>query len=161
MQREEFIKLREVTEQKNLITAGDLSDQSDRTLLFGYNTDRSDLHVYMKDKKIYTTCYYKDFQTEKIRIKEMYKINVKENSAYIPGKRAFIECCDYEFCKLLAERGEDVTFLSPDLSDFNEELASKPNHGNYYGLTWDDYTAQLREEINETESQYENNDIDR
>jgi len=134
-----------------LITVDDLTDKSDRTLIYGYTCDqdtyrhvhlRDAWHVYLKDGKIITLLYTWYLHTplnvypntvdgiyggDGEPCKYEYKIiDVKRNSNYIPDKCIDPESCDFEFCKLLKQAGQHLPFTGkPD-----DELQDLK----YYGL---------------------------
>lgn len=87
-----------------MITIDDLVNQNDRTVLYGYNCDSATWHVYIKDKEI-RICkyYYKDTPTIVI-IDDIYD--------YVPDKRLYPECCDFEFCSLLRKHNIDLPFTT-------------------------------------------------
>lgn len=104
MNKEELKKL--VHASSKTVVIDDLEDKSDRTLLYGYELDRTTKHVYLKDGKIFVVIYgYGEPPRE---------IGVEDNESYIPRKRIYPEKSDYEFCKLLVERGYSLTFLPFD-----------------------------------------------
>lgn len=107
----------------SLITIDDLKNKKDRTLLYGYTCDRSTWHVFVKDGKITVVVYKYDDKEEDIKGFAVYS-----NSQYIPDKRLYAECCDFEFCSLLVDRGVNLPFTSPS---FNKKQKRKQ----YYGVT--------------------------
>lgn len=114
MNKEEFISLNNYNKS---ITIDDLNDKSDRTLLYGYDFDRETFHVYIKDREIVSVSYYLDEEP-----KLTYISFSKDN--YLPVKRIYPEASDYEFCKLLKERGYELPFLP-----FNGEREEKQFYG--------------------------------
>ena len=103
-------------EDKNtLITIDYLDDQSERTLLYGYDCDRNTWHTYIKDGEIKTVIYGFNEQP--------YERFVEYNHHYVPNKRLYPSACDYEFCKLLKLKGVSLPFTT-----FEERT-----HKQYYG----------------------------
>lgn len=88
-----------------LVTAAELENKQDRTLLFGYNLDRSTWHVYLKDGEIITV-KYEGWKQEPV----LERIEVTENRLYLPSKRLYPACCDFEFCSLLKMAGCNLVF---------------------------------------------------
>jgi len=85
-----------------VIQTRDLHNQVDRTLLYGYTTERDTWHVYLLNKEIFCVRYeYK---------KSPVKMIVVSDVDYIPNKRLYPSMCDYEFCKLLSDRGVSLPF---------------------------------------------------
>lgn len=68
MKKEEFEKLKLVDLKKEtVITAKDLINQKDRTLLYGYG--RETFHVYIKNFKIHTVVYQNDYTSDIVKPK--------------------------------------------------------------------------------------------
>lgn len=102
MNKEDFEHLLEkVSPYETILSVDDLHDKSDRTLLMGdYGHFR--WHVYLKNKKIRVADY------EGYSLIERF---VESNLDFAPNSYTFYpEYCDYEFCKLLIERGVDMEF---------------------------------------------------
>lgn len=104
MTREEYeVELNRVNKKMDeVIDASMLMNKNDRTLLYGYTCDRLTWHVYIKDgvihKVLYGTSWDRDGEMP------VTEYEVKYNCDYIPNKRIYPECCDLEFCTLLAQR---------------------------------------------------------
>lgn len=113
MNKKEFMKLH--TYHMKIII-DDLEDKSDRTLLYGYDQYRTTQHVYIKDGKIFAVDY--DYNGP------LREISISDNKDYIPWKRIYPEKSDYEFCKLLIERGHNLPFLP-----FDESVKHKKFYG--------------------------------
>jgi hypothetical protein len=60
MDFDDFLKLGAVRYRGPLVAASELSDRTDRTLLFGYTCDRQTFHVYLKDGEINRIVYDRD-----------------------------------------------------------------------------------------------------
>lgn len=104
MLKEEYQKLNGTDKIKSLVLASDLIDKSNRTLLYGYTCNRDTWHVYIEEGAIHTVWY-----KYKCKPEERY---VADNYDYVPDKRLYPECCDYEFCKLIKEYGIDLPFTT-------------------------------------------------
>lgn len=102
-----------------------------KTLLYGYTCERETFHVYIKDEEIYVVTYDVDYSSrDNIRPKNMRQIKVTSNHDYVPDKRLYPERCDYDFCRLLKEKGIDLPFTAwTDNIDNSRE---------YYGFTLED-----------------------
>jgi hypothetical protein len=103
MYKEEYEILTEKVSERTIIIS-DLVNDLDRTLLYGYTCDRDTWHVYIKQNCIYTVIYEYE--------KEPVQVEVNKDEDYIPNKRLYPECCDYEFCKLLKEKGVYLPFTT-------------------------------------------------
>ena len=96
-------ELENLTNRKSrVITANDLVDKSDRTLLYGYTCSRDTFHVYLKNGEIETVLY--GYNQSPVA----YKVN--SNHDYVPDKRVYPEDCDIEFAKLLHDCGVEIVF---------------------------------------------------
>jgi hypothetical protein len=100
-----------------VFTAEHLNDKTDRTLLYGYTCDRASWHVYIKDGNIHTVMYFSDKDTQ--------EIFVQYNHDFVPDKRLYPECCDFEFCALLKRDGCSLPF-----TNFQDRPVSKTFWGN-------------------------------
>ena len=107
MNKHEFEMLKNIEIVSSKLTIDDLEDKSDRTLLYGYTCNRDTWHVYVLDREIIAVMY---------GFGEMREIHVEEDTDYVPDKRLYAECCDFEFCALLTERGVYLPFTT-----FNED----------------------------------------
>lgn len=123
----EFVKNTDKIDE--LISVKDLLNTKDRTLLYGYTCARETFHVYLKNNEIHTVMYNNDYSGDYKKPKDMRELTIKSNYDYVPDKRLYPEACDYEFCKLLKERGINLPFTT-----FNEERIFQ----DYYGLTLED-----------------------
>jgi len=94
------------------LSGKDLNDQTDRTLLYGYTCDRESWHVYLRDGEIVVLIYMNESDPE--------ILTVLSNHDYIPNKRLYPECCDYEFCNLLS-KDRDVVLPFTVWMDLREE----------------------------------------
>lgn len=100
-----------------LVRGKDLRDQEARTLIYGYDVDRNSFHVYLSyNGKICAVLYsYPDkilstWDEDSAGFPE----GVTTNLEWIPNKRVYPECCDYDFCRILQERGVDVPYTTYD-----------------------------------------------
>jgi len=98
MTKNEFESL--INKKSKLITVDDLINNNPRTLLSGYTLNRESFEVDLTwDQNIEVTIDNKP-------------VNVNFNENYIPSKRVYPEESDYEFCKLLIDRGVDIPFTN-------------------------------------------------
>ncbi|WP_010499997.1 hypothetical protein [Paenibacillus elgii] len=104
MNKEQFQKLTDIEEIKKVIAVDDLTNKTGRTLLYGYTCERETWHVYLKYGEIVKVIYGYD--------KEPKKFEVTDNRDFVPDKRLYPERCDYEFCKLLIEKGIGLPFTA-------------------------------------------------
>ncbi len=82
-----------------------LTDQRDRTLLYGYDCDRNTWHVYLKDGVIHRIVY--PFRGD-VLVEDVGPDHVP--AALVPDKRLYPERCDFEFCMMLARLGVAMSF---------------------------------------------------
>lgn len=90
-----------VKEHEKLITVKDLENKNDRLLLKGYTSFRDGWEVWLIDEEIKIYMFEKD----SIRIME-----ANNNKDYCPDKRVYPQESDYEFCKLLLQKGINIPF---------------------------------------------------
>lgn len=98
---------RESAAPERVININDLKDKTPRTLLYGYTADRDTWHVYINEHsdEIMTVVYQG-------KGRDMSLLRIEENCAYIPNKRLYPSCCDFEFCKLLKREGLFLPFTT-------------------------------------------------
>ena len=114
MNKEMFERLSLIEKEKTVISAEDLLIYgcNNRTLLYGYTCERETFHVYIKDKKIHAVVYNTEYYRGEATPKNMRKLIIKSNEDYIPDKRLYPERCNYEFCRLLKEKGVHLPFTT-------------------------------------------------
>lgn len=110
------------------IYVNDLTDQSDRTLLYGYTTERHTFHVYLKDGVFHTLVY------EYNRAIPIYyncgtSIAIDTDPFVVPNKRLYPETCDFEYCMLLRSRGA----LTVSFTGYDDKRSAKQYYGRLYG----------------------------
>lgn len=94
--------------ESKFITGSDLKNQADRTLLYGYTVGRRTWHVYLRDGIIYSYSYGAGIYEEgEFDSDSVTPINIGHNEDYVPNKRLYPECCDFEFCQLLLNNEVD------------------------------------------------------
>lgn len=89
------------------VSVDELTNQSERTLLYGYTSERATWQVVLLDGKI-------------VRAVWSYgeEANLEEHSTWqnanrlIPNKRLYPERCDFEFCTLLYSKGILLPFTT-------------------------------------------------
>jgi len=118
----ELNELNEIKPIEDYIRVEHLSDEDDRTLLYGYDCERNTWHTYLKDSIFYHVVY--DSKGLILR-RENYGFEIKFLNNIIPNKRLYPECCDFEFCKLLKEKGVHLPFTTWSNKEYNV----------YYGKT--------------------------
>ena len=139
MTKEMFDKLKQHDfDQAETLSVHDLDPylRNDRTLLYGYTCERKTFHVYLKDEKIYVVVYCNDYSTPKTKPRNMVQIRVTSNHDYVPDKRLYPERCDYEFCRLLKEKGIELPFTA-----YSDEVNLDRE---YYGFTLEDVEGVVK-----------------
>lgn len=99
----------------SLITASDLRDKTPRVLLNGYypsGTDPQTLRVELEGDGVIRT--YEDGRD--------ITHHVTINEHYVPSKRVYPQKSDFEFCRLLIERGVNVPFLGHSYPEEKERV---------------------------------------
>lgn len=89
------------------VSVDQLKDRRERTLLYGYNLDRTTVHVYLKDGVIHYYHYdHNDIQIAYCSCTRMHA------QSLVPTKRLYPEVCDFEFCTVLASMGVHLPFTT-------------------------------------------------
>lgn len=104
MTKEELSSINYFRPIDSIITIEELANKNDRTLLYGYTCERATWHVYIKDKEIRTCTYNYNSEPTIVNIESIYD--------YIPDKRLYPECCDFEFCSLLKKENIILPFTT-------------------------------------------------
>lgn len=76
----------------------------DRTLLFGYDTDRRTHHVFLRDGYVVKVVYMGD-QDDLVEVTKFTSL-----ADLVPNKRLYPEACDYDFCWFLRSHGVQLNF---------------------------------------------------
>lgn len=109
MTKEEYDRLPAVHTPVPFIELTMMQDRFDRTLLWGYTTERCSWHVYLQNRQIHHIVYdWNDeihFQASGVRF---------ESESLVPNKRLYPEACDAEFCGLLLQQGINLPFTTWD-----------------------------------------------
>jgi hypothetical protein len=83
----------------------------DRTLLYGYDTDRRTWHVYQRHGELHRLIYI-DGNPETSPPEGYISAPRLKVDIIVPNKRLYPEGCDFEFCKKLRKLNVHMTFLS-------------------------------------------------
>lgn len=118
MNVEEYATLIATTPVDPTIKVADLTG-GDRTLLYGYDIDRDTWHIYLKDgmihRHIYSLRSYSEVYGHPVIRTIMHDMQESWTVVdLIPNKRAFPERTDYEFARIVKERGGDISFTTYD-----------------------------------------------
>lgn len=107
-----------------LLRVNDFEDRSDRTLMYGYDVDRRTVHVFMLGGVIYKSVYSYDEGP-------VPEGKVSWNPAeLVPDKRAYPESTDYEFARMMIDRGHALPFTT-----YSEERWGHVNGLRFFGST--------------------------
>ena len=117
------------------LTVDDLEDKSERTLLYGYDCDRKTHHVFIQDGRIQVCKYLlNDFDDD------CEFVDVTGDADYVPNKRVYPTRSDFEFCRLLCQRGVYIPFTNID-----EEESKRTHILRYFGRTKATITGRSNE----------------
>lgn len=105
---------------KKTVSSNDLADLTPRTLVYGYDVDRSTRHVYIDEQGLIHAVVY-DYD----KLLKSHAFGAVPMEACRPSKRAYPEKTDYEFAKLLAAADTELCFTT-----FDDSVAVK----DFYGL---------------------------
>lgn len=101
------------------IRIDELKNKKPRTLIYGYNQERETIHIYTDGERFFRVQYSVDRFISGQNVEE---IRVDDCA---PSKRAYPECCDFEFCSLIKDKGKYISFTT-----INKEREKK----DFYGL---------------------------
>jgi hypothetical protein len=90
-----------------------LENQTPRTLVYGYTTDRNTFHVYLDVDGLLHRVGYDgdDFLLAHGDESKLIPLD------FVPDKRVYPECCDLEFCRMLMRAGVSVPFTGYNEND--------------------------------------------
>lgn len=112
MEREQYERLSKVTPEEVSVSISELNDHDDRVLLYGYERTEggsNTLVLLLKDRS-FTFLRYgaRDHVIDEVWLGD----TIYDPERYVPSKRSYPESCDYEFCRLLKQKGVYVSFTS-------------------------------------------------
>lgn len=115
-----------------LLSVTDLTDQSARTLLYGYTVERHTWHVYLDAQGAITVLRYREIGGRSMLISATCGPSggCESNEDYVPDKRLYPESCDEEFCRLLHQAGISLPFTTRTEDAHERRLAA---HGGFAG----------------------------
>lgn len=105
MKIEEYEKL--MGEVESVLTVDSLENKTPRTLLYGYTCSRDTWHVFINQFSEIVTIMYGYGDNAPLNI-----IPIQSNEDFIPDKRLYPACCDFEFCLLLKQKGIHLNFTT-------------------------------------------------
>lgn len=139
MNREQYQDLTRVcTQREPRVSGSDLNDQQDRTLLYGYTTDRNTHHVYLKDGTLHLLVYRYGTH-EKIVLR--HEAGELPMHSLVPNKRLYPEKCDHAFCSFLQDEGIYLPFTT-----FSDDWP-EPGRPRLVGYIYDSKTGEVIEPI--------------
>lgn len=109
MTEEEFDRVTEIENISQYITIEDLkaSDIPTGRILYGFTFDRHGFAVYFDGYEIRVIIEYSDGEVEEVVCGERVQCN-----DCVPKKRVYPQHTNFEFCKLLIERGQYIPFTT-------------------------------------------------
>ncbi|MGD1524229.1 hypothetical protein [Vibrio owensii] len=119
----------EVTESAPTVSAHEIFNHQPRTLLWGYTADRDSFHVYLDGTGIIHRVIYTRAGGEHVILSHMKGIELKAE-LLVPNKRTYPEATDFEFAKLLKDKGIRVSYTS-----YKEDR----EESDFYGLRYDQF----------------------
>lgn len=96
--------------KKTWIEASELTDQTDRTLIYGYTVGRETFHLYLENGAFNRVIYDGD----KVFLAGETGVESLALAQCVPDKRVYPERCDFEFCRLLKSRDVSIPFTTFD-----------------------------------------------
>lgn len=125
MNEQQVTFLKQLLETTKTVSVWELKNKKDRTLIYGYTTDRHTFHLYLKNEKFFVAIYNHDKTFLSKQTTET--LNVED---CFPNKRIYPESCDFEFAILLASKNARPTYLA-----FNPDRFEKVKDLQYHGET--------------------------
>ena len=119
MNKQELEQLNKAENKPNVLSAADVKDQTDRTLLWGYTCDRHLFHVYLHKAVLHCLIYDYD---QRVISHLSGEINIYDLT---PDKRVHSESTDFLFAKTLRSLGAQFSLCA-----FDENVEKKI----FYGL---------------------------
>jgi len=136
MNKEQYEQFQNEDADLHVVSLDDLADKNPRTLLYGYDVDRSTFHVYIDpvDGDIHVLKYVTTGPIAAEQVLVLKHTNgisggVSSNDDFVPSKRLYPESCDMEFCQLLRRQGVSLPFTT--FSDSGP--ARLERHGGFAG----------------------------
>lgn len=96
--------------KKTSIEASELTDQTDRTLIYGYTVERLSFHLYLENGAFHRVIYDGD----KVFLAGETGVESLSLTQCVPDKRVYPERCDFEFCRILKSRDVSIPFTTFD-----------------------------------------------
>jgi len=96
--------------KKTSIEASELTDQTDRTLIYGYTVERLSFHLYLENGTFHRVIYDGD----KVFLAGETGVESLALAQCVPDKRVYPERCDFEFCRILKSRDVSIPFTTFD-----------------------------------------------
>jgi hypothetical protein len=148
MNQQEYEQLRTNTVERKVLGLVDLVNRTPRTLIYGYNIDREDFHVYIGADNLIHILLYSERDGAKEGEPKYYELHhrfgecggAEENTDFVPSKRVYPESCDYEFCQVLKRYGVNIPFTT--FTEGADERRKAECKG-YAGLTHEDGGIEL------------------
>lgn len=112
MNLEEKKLFQNMNSHPNYVSILDLPEGYEGTLLYGYNVDRTTMHVYAKDDEIHAVTY----DSNKEVIKHEHRGGLEIDQCY-PSKRVYRQETQFFFAKLLKERGAEFSITNSNADE--------------------------------------------
>lgn len=104
----------------------------ERTLAYGYDTERNTWHAYIKDSKIHVLLTNHEGHALVYNSAESMPIE-----AMRPNKRVYPDTVDLDFAQIMRTRGYELPFLGHFSFSTADSVRRQMTRG-YKGLTWED-----------------------
>ena len=110
MTPEQYAALQQKAERPTKPRGASLSDQTPRTLIYGYTLERNSFHVYLDGGKIHALIH----DADGLLIWHDTEDGDLTFAHCIPSKRAYPQDCDFEFCVQIKDSGCAIPFTVSD-----------------------------------------------
>lgn len=110
MTHDQYLELQVLSAQPRVVCGHMLTDQTNRTLVYGYTCERHTFHVYLEQGELTRVIYDHDGLCLSV-LKEIHGQGIPAASC-LPDKRAYPERCDNEFAQRLLSLGSMLPFTT-------------------------------------------------
>lgn len=110
MTHDQYLELQVLSAQPRVVCGHMLTDQTNRTLVYGYTCERHTFHVYLEQGELTRVIYDHDGLCLSV-LKEIHGQGIPVASC-LPDKRAYPERCDNEFAQRLLSLGSMLPFTT-------------------------------------------------
>lgn len=124
MNYDQFLEVEEICTPGQDVRVSDLSDNSNRTLFWGYTAERESFHVYLYNGYMELIIYNHAYEVTTY----MGRREGIAADELVPNKRLYPEACDYEFARLVIAR-KTIKGIGLPFTTYNHNRLPQPYYG--------------------------------